>query len=76
MRKQCLYRSYKNKQYISKIIEYPNRLFIKVFTGTYNGAPQYDRYALPFDVLKSEEVQPLKEFLKVELGNSYVIKQK
>ena len=73
---KCLYRSYKNKQYVSKVFEFPNRFEFRIFTGTYNGAPQYKKYVLPKDILKSEEIESFKEFLKKNLDKDYVIKQK
>ena len=70
----CLYRSYKSKQYVAKIYDYENRLEIKVRTGSYNGAPTYSVQILPKDVLAAEQVSALLAFLQEKLGKDYVRK--
>ena len=70
---KCLYRSYKNKQYVSKIIETGAMLEFKIFTGTYNGIPQYKVFFLPKNVLGAQ-TEEVKTFLKQWVGNDYKVK--
>ena len=73
---RCLYRSYKNKQFVNKILEDETKFDISVYTGTYNMVPQYKGYTLPKDAINSEDIQAFIDFLKQRLLNDYVIKQK
>lgn len=72
---RCLYGIYKDKQYISKIIEDKDKFEIKIYTGTYNLVPQYKKFTLPKDVVNSTELEEFKQFLKKSVGNNYFIKQ-
>ena len=72
---KCLYRKYQNKQYVSKVIESGELFEIKIFTGTYNGIPQYKKHFVPKDVIKSEEMETFKQFLKQILKHDYVVKK-
>lgn len=70
----CLYRPYKNKQYVSRIIELYNKIDVKVYTGTYNGAPKYALYTIPKDLLTEEQLNEFILFLKDRVGADYVVK--
>jgi hypothetical protein len=72
--KRCLYGIYQNKQYVSKVIDANNCICLKIFTGTYNGVPRYEKYYIPIDALKADELQLLKALLKSKVGTSYVVK--
>lgn len=64
----CLYRNYKNKQYVSKVIETDSKILIKIFTGTYNGVPQYKSHAIPKAIFESDEqLTAFTEFLKEQV---------
>ena len=77
MQVSCLYNEYGNKQYVAKLVEDETKLDIRIFTGTYNGAPQYSNNLLPKSVFEQEEeFVALKEFLSQKLGNKYKIKNK
>lgn len=73
----CLYRNAGGKQYISKVFEFNEKFQIRIFTGTYNGAPQYSFHVIPKDMLKSEdEMTAFVTFLKYKLSKDYVVKIK
>ena len=71
----CLYRSYKNKQYVAKVFETADRFSFKIYTGTYNFIPQYKEEALPKNVFSSsEKVASFSEIMKKIFGNDYIVK--
>lgn len=70
----CLYRPYKNKQYVWKIYEYKDRIQLAIYTGTYNGFPQYSHQIIPKSVLSPEELNALILFLKAKIGEDYLEK--
>ena len=72
---RCLYRSYKNKQYVSKIIETNDMFEIKIYAGTYNGIPQYKKHFVPKELVGENQLEEFKTFLKQAVGKDYLIKQ-
>ena len=72
----CLYRRNLNKQFVANVAEKEDRFVFKIFTGTYNGAPQYAVRSLPKSVLKEEELPLFIEFLKEKLEKDYKVKIK
>ncbi len=71
----CLYGNFEHKQYISDITEFDNRLQVKIFTGTYNGVPQYATHVIPKSAITGEnELDNFKNFLKKIFGSSYIVK--
>lgn len=72
---KCLYGEYKNKQYVSKVIEFNDRIDIKVYTGTYNGVPQIVGHTVPKDVI-GDKVEEFKNFLKEKMLEDYIVKNK
>lgn len=70
----CLYRQYKNKQYVWKIYEYNNYLQFSIYTGTYNGFPQYSHQIIPKSVMPPEVLNALIKFLKAKVGEDYIVK--
>jgi hypothetical protein len=72
---QCLYRPYKNKQYIAKVIKSADFISFKIYTGTYNGAPQYARYDIPISCIGTS-LSEFEDFIKEQVGNDYKIKTK
>ena len=70
----CLYAAYKNKQFVSKVVESGDGIEIKVYTGTYNGVPKYARYDVPKDVVGADKIEEFTSFLKERVGSSYVVK--
>jgi hypothetical protein len=72
----CLYRSQAFKQYVSKIIEQQNRFEIKVYTGTYNGVPQYKVHVLPKNIfIGDEQMDSFKMFAMQKVQKDFVVKQ-
>ncbi len=75
MLENCLYRPYKNKQYVAKVMEFQNKLEVKIFTGTTNGAPQYNRHTIPKSMFETEEeLNAFTQFLKEKFSSDYVVK--
>lgn len=70
----CLYAAYKNKQYISQITENQDVFEFKVYTGTVNMVPQYKKYNIPKDVMQTETLDALKNFLKEKSAKNYAKK--
>lgn len=71
----CLYRSYKNKQYVAKVFEMNDGFIFKIYTGTYNFIPQYKEHALPKNVFSSaEQVATFSEIMKKIFVNDYIVK--
>lgn len=61
----CLYRSYKNAQYITKVYENADSFTFKICVGSYNLIPQYNQEILPKDVFKSkEQLNLFTDFIK------------
>ena len=72
-----LYRPFKDKQYLNRVTESELSFELSIFTGTYNGAPQYSKHVIPKDSFSSEaEMQEFKTFLEEKLGNAYRLKLK
>ena len=71
----CLYQKYKNKQYVSQVVEYGDRFDVKIYTGTYNGIPRIAGYALPKDLV-GENLDKFTAFLKERMGANYIVKNK
>ena len=71
---KCLYARHANKQFISKFIEKSDMFEIKIFTGTYNGIPQYKKFIFPKEVVPVEKAEEFKTFIKTKVGNHYKIK--
>ena len=67
---KCLYSDYKDRQYISKLFEFNDRFEIRVFTGTYNGVPQYKKFVLPKDVIGEEKMGEFKDAYTVKKQRS------
>lgn len=69
------YASYKDKQYISKIVEDENGFEIEILTGTMNLMPQYKKLALPKSYFKDEEeLEDFKSFIKGKVSK-YKVKE-
>ena len=65
-----------NKQYVSKVVESSTKFDIAVYTGTYNGVPQYAKYIIPKDVIKPEAMDIFVEFLKQRIEDAYIVTNK
>lgn len=75
--KSFLYRNYSNKQYLDSVLEYSDRLVLKIYTGTYNGVPQYQTQIVPVSVFTTDsDLNDFKTFLQKKIGNDYKIKNK
>lgn len=75
--KVCLYNQYKNKQYVKSITEMCNVFLFKILTGTMNGAPQYQKYYLPKDIVENKgDGEALREFLFAQKQHFYTVKEK
>lgn len=73
----CLYRPYKDKQYIAKVFESNDDLIFRVRVGSYNFSPTYKEFILPKDLLtNTEQDNQFIPTLKEIFGKDYVIKNK
>lgn len=75
MLENCVYRPFKNKQYVAKVFEFADKIQLKIYTGTTNGAPNYHTHIIPKVVFKTEEeLTSFTTFLKDKFGGDYVVK--
>lgn len=72
----CLYRKYKNKQYVRNVFEYNDKIVIRILTGTYNGAPTYSNQSIPKAIFGADEEANFKAFMQERVGNDYKVKIK
>jgi len=70
----CLYRNYRDKQYIARIIEDDKKFLIKVYTGTINLIPQYKKYNLPKDVIEADKLDVFRSLLKQVVTKDFITK--
>ena len=72
---KCLYRNYKNRQYVAKVLEYPQYIEINIYTGTRNFVPVYGRHIIPKSIFKEQTtLDAFTAFLKSRVENDYIIK--
>jgi hypothetical protein len=71
---KCLYRSYKNLQYVYSVTRTPDFISFKILTGTYNMAPQFAKYDIPISCIGSD-LNEFEDFIKERLGTDYKIKK-
>lgn len=71
--KMCLYRRYKDNQYIKKLVEREDRLEIFVITGFTDFLPHYQKFVIPVPKKENEKVDNFKSFLK-EKVTKYIVK--
>lgn len=72
--KNCLYKKYKDKQYIKKLVERVDRLEMVILAGYLNLVPQYEKFIIPIPKKASEKVDNFKSFLK-EKVTKYIVKK-
>lgn len=72
--KTCLYKKHPTKQFMAKVIESEDKFQIKIFTGTYNGMPQYQSYLIPKSVFNNDELSSFKSFLEQKVSPKYIVK--
>ncbi len=72
----CLYRKYKNKQYVRYVMEYNDKIVLRILTGTYNGAPTYSNQSIPKAIFGAGEEENFKAFMQERVGNDYKVKIK
>ena len=73
--KVCVYRQYKNKQYVAKVFEVEEGFILKIYTGTYNFVPQYKDYQLPKTSFEDVElIEIFKKYMSQTFGKDYIVK--
>lgn len=72
--KTCLYRKYKDKQFVKKLVEREDWLEIVILIGYTYIVPQYQKFAIPLPKETNEKVDNFKSFLK-EKVTKYIVKK-
>lgn len=69
------YINYKDRQYISRLIEEEKVFKVEILIGTYNFMPQYTKEILPKSCFKDEqELEDFKTFIKSKVSK-YIVKE-
>jgi hypothetical protein len=72
---RCLYRPYKDLQYINSVTRTHDFITFKIYTGTYNMVPQFSKHDLPISCIGSA-LNEFEDFIKDRIGTDYKIKEK